>query len=98
LSDLTAADRAKKREFFTLYELVEQMGVEPTASALRTRGRGQKTSITYANNGVTTLTYFDQLADARKNFRVKHRTTSNGLQDLQRERNESKDRKTLRGA
>jgi hypothetical protein len=37
LSDLTAADRAKKREFFTLYDLVEQMGVEPTASALRTR-------------------------------------------------------------
>jgi YD repeat-containing protein len=46
-------------------------------------GRGQKTSLTYANNVTTTFTYFDQPADARKFFRVKRRTTTNSLQDLQ---------------
>ena len=34
---LPEGQRPRKEEFFTLYHLVEPMGVEPTASALRTR-------------------------------------------------------------
>jgi hypothetical protein len=34
---LPKGENPRKEEFFTLYHLVEPMGVEPTASALRTR-------------------------------------------------------------